>query len=38
MAARKRELAAVAPARPDFLILGLAVAGFAIAAYLTGLK
>jgi uncharacterized membrane protein/glutaredoxin len=38
MAARKRELAAVAPARPDFLILGLAAAGFAIAAYLTGLK
>ena len=28
----------MAPARPDFLILGLAAAGFAIAAYLTGLK
>jgi uncharacterized membrane protein/glutaredoxin len=38
MAARRRELAAVAPARPDFLILGLAAAGFAIAAYLAGLK
>jgi len=38
MAARKRELTALAPARPDFLILGLAAAGFAIAAYLTGLK
>ena len=38
MAARKREVAALAPARPDFLILGLAAAGFAIAAYLTGLK
>lgn len=35
MAARKRE---VIPVRPDFLILGLAAAGFAIAAYLTGLK
>jgi uncharacterized membrane protein/glutaredoxin len=38
MAARKREVAALAPARADFLILGLAAAGFAIAAYLTGLK
>jgi uncharacterized membrane protein/glutaredoxin len=38
MAARKREVTAVAPGRPDFLILGLAAAGFAIAAYLTGLK
>jgi uncharacterized membrane protein len=38
MAARKREVTPVAPARPDFLILGLAAAGFAIAAYLTGLK
>lgn len=38
MAARKRELATLAPARPDFLIVGLAAAGFAIAAYLTGLK
>ena len=28
----------MAPARPDFLILGLAAAGFAIAAYLTWLK
>ena len=28
----------MAPARPDFLILGLAAAGFIIAAYLTGLK
>jgi len=28
----------VARVRPDFLILGLAAAGFAIAAYLTGLK
>ena len=28
----------MAPAGPDFLILGLAAAGFAIAAYLTGLK
>ncbi|MEX2222710.1 MAG: vitamin K epoxide reductase family protein [Candidatus Rokuibacteriota bacterium] len=38
MAARKREVAAAVPARPDFLVLGLAAAGFAIAAYLTGLK
>src|SRR5258706_15098601 len=38
MATRKREVTPVAPARPDFLILGLAAAGFAIAAYLTGLK
>jgi uncharacterized membrane protein/glutaredoxin len=38
MAARKREVTPVAPARPDFLVLGLAAAGFAIAAYLTGLK
>ncbi|MGH7366095.1 MAG: vitamin K epoxide reductase family protein [Candidatus Rokuibacteriota bacterium] len=38
MAARKREVAAAAPAPPDFLVLGLAAAGFAIAAYLTWLK
>src|SRR5258705_12161855 len=38
MATRKREVTPVAPVRPDFLILGLAAAGFAIAAYLTGLK
>jgi uncharacterized membrane protein len=38
MAARKREVTVVTPARPDFLILGLAAAGFAIAAYLTWLK
>ena len=38
MATRKREVTPVAPARPDFFILGLAAAGFAIAAYLTGLK
>jgi uncharacterized membrane protein len=38
MAARKRELTAVAPARPDLLILGLTAAGVAIAAYLTWLK
>ena len=38
MATRKRDVTPVAPARPDFLILGLAAAGFAIAAYLTGLK
>jgi uncharacterized membrane protein/glutaredoxin len=38
MAARKREVTPVAPAGPDFLVLGLAAAGFAIAAYLTGLK
>jgi uncharacterized membrane protein len=38
MAARKREVAAMAPARPDFVILGLAAAGFAIAGYLTWLK
>src|SRR5258705_312164 len=38
MATRKREVTPVAPVRPDFLILGLAAAGFAIAAYPTGLK
>jgi len=38
MAARKREVAAMAPARPDFVILGLTAAGFAIAGYLTWLK
>jgi uncharacterized membrane protein len=38
MAARKRELTAVAPTRPDLLILGLTAAGVAIAAYLTWLK
>jgi uncharacterized membrane protein/glutaredoxin len=38
MAARKREVTPVAPARPDFLILALAAAGVAIAAYLTWLK
>jgi uncharacterized membrane protein len=38
MAARKREVTPVAPARPDFLILGVAAAGVVIAAYLTWLK
>jgi uncharacterized membrane protein/glutaredoxin len=38
MTARKREVTPVAPARPDFLILALAAAGVAIAAYLSGLK
>jgi uncharacterized membrane protein/glutaredoxin len=38
MAARKREVAAAAPVRPDLLILGLAAAAFAIAAYLSWLK
>jgi uncharacterized membrane protein/glutaredoxin len=38
MAARKREVTPVAPARPDFLILAPAAAGVAIAAYLTWLK
>jgi uncharacterized membrane protein/glutaredoxin len=38
MVARKRGVAPVASVRPDFLVLGLAAAGFAIAAYLTGLK
>jgi uncharacterized membrane protein len=38
MAARKREVTPVVPARPDFLILALAAAGVAIAAYLTWLK
>lgn len=38
MAARKRVVTTVAPARPDFLIVGLAAAGFAIAGYLTGLS
>jgi len=38
MAARKREVTPVAPTRPDFLILALAAAGVAIAAYLTWLK
>jgi uncharacterized membrane protein len=38
MPARKREVSPIAPARPDLLILGLAAAGAAIAAYLTWLK
>jgi hypothetical protein len=38
MAARKRDVTPVAPPRPDFLILGLAAAGVAIAAYLAWLK
>jgi uncharacterized membrane protein len=38
MAARKREIAAAAPVRPDFLVLGLAAAGFAVALYLAWLK
>ena len=38
MVARKREVTPVASIRPDFMVLGLAAAGFAIAAYLTGLK
>jgi uncharacterized membrane protein/glutaredoxin len=38
MAARKREVTAAVPTRPDFLVVGLAAAGFAIAAYLTWLK
>jgi uncharacterized membrane protein/glutaredoxin len=38
MAARKREVTAVVPARPDFLVVGVAAAGFAVAAYLTWLK
>jgi uncharacterized membrane protein len=37
MAQRKREVASP-PARPDVLVLALAAAGFAIAAYLTWLK
>lgn len=38
MASRKRDPVVAAPARPDVLVLGLAGAGFAIAAYLTWLK
>lgn len=38
MAARKREVTAAVPTRPDLLVVGLAAAGFAIAAYLTWLK
>ena len=38
MTARKREVTAGTPARPDLLILGLAAAGVAIAAYLAWLK
>jgi uncharacterized membrane protein/glutaredoxin len=38
MAVRKREVTVVGPARPDFLILGLAAAGVAVAAYLAWLK
>jgi uncharacterized membrane protein len=38
MAARKREVAVAASTRPDLLVLGLAAAGFAVAAYLTWLK
>jgi uncharacterized membrane protein len=38
MAARKREVAAMASVRLDPLILGLAAVGFAIAVYLTWLK
>lgn len=38
MSSRKRAVTSGAPARPDFLILGLSAAGFAIAAYLTWLK
>ncbi len=38
MTARKHEVTAGTPARPDLLILGLAAAGVAIAAYLTWLK
>ena len=38
MASRKRDPAPVAPVSPDVLVIGLAAAGFAIAAYLTWLK
>jgi uncharacterized membrane protein/glutaredoxin len=38
MATRRREVTVSAPARPDYLVVGLAAAGFAIAAYLTWLK
>jgi uncharacterized membrane protein/glutaredoxin len=38
MASGKRDPVVAAPARPDFLVLGLAAAGFAIAVYLTWLK
>jgi uncharacterized membrane protein/glutaredoxin len=38
MATRRREVAVAAPARPDYLVVGLAAAGFAIAVYLTWLK
>jgi uncharacterized membrane protein/glutaredoxin len=38
MASGKRDPVVAEPARPDFLVLGLAAAGFAIAAYLTWLK
>ena len=38
MATRRRDVAVAAPARPDYLVAGLAAAGFAIAVYLTWLK
>lgn len=38
MAQRKRDVTPSAPVRPDLLLVALAAAGFAIAAYLTWLK
>lgn len=38
MATRRRDVAVAAPARPDYAVVGLAAAGFAIALYLTWLK
>jgi uncharacterized membrane protein/glutaredoxin len=38
MATRRRDVPVAAPARPDYLVVGLAAAGFAIAVYLTWLK
>ena len=38
MAARRRDVTVAAQAKPDYLVVGLAAAGFAIAVYLTWLK
>ncbi|HEY7040301.1 MAG TPA: vitamin K epoxide reductase family protein, partial [Methylomirabilota bacterium] len=38
MAVRRRNVAVTRPAKPDYVVVGLAAAGFAIAVYLTWLK
>lgn len=38
MATRRRDVTVAAPARPDYVLVALAAAGFAIAVYLTWLK